>query len=195
MLPWYLAGSLEPEEQQEVVAWLKQSAEGREKLESLRQNEFSIPLVTRGPYPSRLMGLNVELEFDPAIIALTGVDVAQGMRVFESTAYLTLSSATELVGQGVAGDAGRIRFAIRSFVSRDYVYANGLTGSGTTEIPVARLRFRAVGAGTTAIRFVANSFHPGERLFNLGILTDQPATVFQPANGYGPGVVVTVDGS
>lgn len=37
LLPWHLAGSLEPDEQQEVVAWLKQSAEGREKLESLRQ--------------------------------------------------------------------------------------------------------------------------------------------------------------
>jgi hypothetical protein len=36
LLPWYLAGSLERDEQDRVAAWLERSAEGRERLNAMR---------------------------------------------------------------------------------------------------------------------------------------------------------------
>ena len=70
----------------------------------------------------------------------------------------------------------------------------GATDYICPEIPVARLRFRAVGPGTTDILYVPNPTTPGVPLINLGLEELDNGPIWQPQNGYGPGVTVTVTG-
>jgi hypothetical protein len=178
--------------------------------ESLRPDEISVPIILRGNYPPSVTGLNFQLSYDPDVLQLTGFDLARGLRIFQNP-LVFLSSAQEMVAEPVVGEPGRIRFALRSFRNNAFKTANGLRTPDLTptselqprcifvggdwvcpEIPVARLRFRAVGAGTTNIEFVANPTTVGERLINLGLEELDNGPIWQPENGYGPGVTVTV---
>jgi hypothetical protein len=180
--------------------------------ESLRPDEVSIPIVLRGNYPPSVSGLNFELQYDPAVIQMSGFDLARGLRVFQNP-LIFLSSAQEMVAEPVAGEPGRIRFAFRSFRNNAFKNTNGLRTPDPTpatelqprcvfgatdymcpEIPVARLRFRAVGPGTTDILYIPNPTTPGEPLINLGLEELDNGPIWQPLNGYGPGVTVTVTG-
>jgi hypothetical protein len=179
--------------------------------ESLRPDEISVPIILRGDYPPSISGLNFELLYDPSVLQLSGFDLARGLRIFQNPVHF-LSSAQELVAERVVGEPGRIRFALRSFRSNDLTTSNGLRTPDPTpisegqprcvfsggwicpEIPVARLRFRAVGPGTTNIEYVPNPTTPGEPLINLCLEEQDNGPIWQPLNGFGPGVTVTVTG-
>jgi hypothetical protein len=182
-------------------------------LESLRPDEFSLPVVVRAPNlpgSNRAAGLSFYLQYDPEVVQITGVDLGRGMRVFSNSIGLSLSTAQELVAQAVSGVSGLTRFAILSFRSNEFSQVNGLRSSDPTplsegqprcsgftcpELPVARLRFRAVGPGSTTIEFVPNPTTPGEPLNNLGVQQNFNGPIWQPFWGYGPGVSVTVTGT
>ncbi len=167
--------------------------------ESLRPDEVSIPIYTRGPYPDRVSGLNVQVSFDPEVVRMTGVDLSRGPRIFSNVNQSTLASAVELVAERVQGIPGRVRFAIRAYRDNVLTIRNGLTTSGAgcvgfscPETPIARLRFRAVGPGSTTVTFVPNPTTAGQPLINLGVEENDNGPIWQPFNGYGPGVRITV---
>jgi hypothetical protein len=174
--------------------------------ESLRPDEISIPIIARGtfsgPGVARVTGLQINVDFDPSVVSMTGIDIAQGLRVLLSTGDRHPATAQEYVAERVVDDPGRIRVAIRSYRDGGFQTANGLQGDGLfningfcfpcPEIVVARLRFRAVGAGSTTIEIAPNPTNVGERLLNLGLGPDQDGPIWQPTNGYGPGIQVTV---
>jgi hypothetical protein len=130
---------------------------------------------------------------------MTGVDLSRGPRIFSNNNQSTLGSAVELVAERIQGQPGRVRVAIRAYRDSTLTIRNGLTTSGAgcvgfscPETSILRLRFRAVGPGSTNITFVPNPTTAGQPLVNLGLLHNDNGPIWQPFNGDGPGVRVTV---
>ncbi|MFQ5670381.1 MAG: hypothetical protein ACE5HD_07690 [Acidobacteriota bacterium] len=163
--------------------------------ESLGPDEVSIPVVSQGPYPFNLGALTFHLQFDPTVIQFAGFDLARGLRHEFQFSGTSSTSAQEMAGELVVGSSGEMRFAIKSFVGNTISKVNTLLASQTGEVPLARLRFRGVGPGTTQLKFVPNPTTPGEPLVNLGFQGRTAGSlppIYLPANGFGPGVTITV---
>ena len=177
--------------------------------QSLRPDEFSIPIIARGsffgPDLDRVTGLSLYLQFDPAVVRMTGVDLAQGTRNFDLVRSTTgnprnAANAQEFVAEQVPGTPGLVRFAIRSYRDTVLTVPNGLKNDGLKgggcnpcpELVIARLRFRVVGVGDTTIEIVDNPTVVGETLLNFGLGEFRDGPIWQPFLGYGPGVQISV---
>ncbi|MFQ5767534.1 MAG: hypothetical protein ACE5ID_06065, partial [Acidobacteriota bacterium] len=182
------------------------------ELHSLRPDEVSVPVIIRGGYIGIITGLKFQIQFDSTKVKVTGVDDIQGLRLSNAptSGKPSIPSAQEIVVQPVPGSPGHVDVAIRSFdgngpikppefcpvldpmCSDNMGTRNGVSGfSLTRELLLARIRFRAVGPGTTRVVFVPNPTTQGATLLNVA--EKQPGNrVFIPANGFGPGVTITV---
>ncbi|MCZ6649844.1 MAG: pre-peptidase C-terminal domain-containing protein, partial [Acidobacteria bacterium] len=175
--------------------------------QSLRPDEFSIPIIARGSFFAtgaasldRVTGLSLHLEFDPAVVRMTGVDLAQGTRNFLNGLDQNPATAQEYVAEQVPGTPGLVRFAVRSYRDNVFQRANGLKNDGLLggscnpcrELVIARLRFRVVGPGDTTIEISDNPTAAGEKLLNLGLGEFSDGPIWQPFFGYGPGVQISV---
>ena len=170
--------------------------------QSLRPDEISIPVVLRGPLTtsrpntnSMMLGLRFELQYDPAVVEYTGIDLGLGLR--ENVAQLdrTLSTAQEFVGETVVGVPGRVAVALRSMTGLDFASQNGITSLATNaERILLRLRFRAVGEGTSTIQFATNSTTIGAPRANLATDQEEPGRIYTSNLVFGPGIRVTVTG-
>jgi hypothetical protein len=177
--------------------------------QSLRPDEFSIPIIARGTFLGgtgplaldRVTGLSMHIAFDPAVVRMTGVDLGQGTRnLFIGQRDDNPATAQEFVAEQVPGTPGLVRFATRSYRDNLLQQPNGLKGDGRQasgcfpcpELVIARLRFRAVGPGDTTVRIVDNPTSVGAQLLNLGLGEFLNGPVWQPEFGYGPGVQISV---